>query len=225
MHHSALMGRLKIVFSVTFHRDPDPVPALAIVLILARARRPYRVVFLIGPAILASVAHAAEQALFVPAPDSIAALRGRAAGNGNSAFEAPAAHLVGDTYRLDTVAGSQAEEQVSGQSRGPICPNRFYAVPNKVPSDLPNVVAHQTATRGSTQEAGGNSAQGYAGRTPAQSLDLQATRGRCTRNSRTSYHSGRPSTYRRKSRSLLPEVARSKPGNPAPGRVPGRTEG
>jgi hypothetical protein len=177
----------------------------------------------LAPSVFPAEVFPAELALFaLPAPDTVAALRGLAAGNGNSAFESPAAApLAGDIYPLNTAAGRQATGQGQVQRCGSICPNRFYAVPNYCPSDHPNVAAHQTAIRRSMQGAGGSSAQGFAERITAQPQDLQATRVRCTRCSRTSYHPGRPSTYRRKKTSSLAVGARSRPGNLARRRMPG----
>jgi hypothetical protein len=84
--------------------------------------------------------------------------------DGISAVEAhAAAPLVGDTDPRNIDAGRQAAGQASGQRAGPICPNRFGDVPNHGPSDHPSVAVHPAATRGSTQEAGGSSARGFAG--------------------------------------------------------------
>ena len=111
-------------------------------------------------------AFSAEQArLALPAvPENVAALRGYAAGNGISGYAAPfAAPLVLDTDPLNTAAGIRATGRVLELRGGPICPNRFYDVPIHVPSAHSSVVVHRAATRGSTQEAGGSSAQGFAG--------------------------------------------------------------
>lgn len=87
-------------------------------------------------------------ALLSPALDTVAALQGRVAGDGISAFEAhAAAPLAEDTGLPNILADRLVAEQVPRQRCGPICPNRFYAVPNHDPSDLPNVVAHPSATR------------------------------------------------------------------------------
>jgi hypothetical protein len=116
------------------------------------------------PVFPAGVSPAEQAPLALPAPDSVAARWGHAAGNGNSAFESPAAALLaGDTDPLNTAAGRQAAGQVPGPRGGSICPSRCCAVPNLGPSNDPNVAAHHAATRGSVREAGGSNAQGCAG--------------------------------------------------------------
>lgn len=107
---------------------------------------------------------AEREAFAVPVPDIVAALWGHAVGSGNSAAEArAAAPPVGDTDPLNTAAGREAAGQAPARQRGPIYPNRFYAVPSHGPSDHPNAEAHQIAIRGSMLEDGGNSAQESAG--------------------------------------------------------------
>lgn len=97
-------------------------------------------------------------------PDSAAALRSRAAGNGNSVVRAyAAARLVADSDPSRTAAGRPAAGPAPGRSGGPICPNRFYAAPIRGPSAHPNGVAHPAASRGSSLAHGGSSAQERAG--------------------------------------------------------------
>lgn len=98
------------------------------------------------------------------APDSAAALRARAAGNGNSVVRAyAAARLVADSDPSSTAAGRPAAGQAPGRIGGPIGPNRFCAAPNHGPSARPNGVAHPGASRGSSSAPGGSSAQERAG--------------------------------------------------------------
>ena len=106
----------------------------------------------------------------LPAPYSVAAQRNRAADNGNSSLESAVAPLAGDTGPSSTAAGKLAAVQVPEPRGAPIGPNRLCVVPNHDPSDDPNVVVRHAATRESTRAAGGSSARGFAGRTPAQPL-------------------------------------------------------
>src|SRR5450830_1356277 len=167
----------------------------------------------------------ARALLALPAPDSAAALRRHAAGNGNSGCEAPVAAPLGDTDPLNTAAGRQAAGRALEQNGGSNCPIRFDVAPIDCPSARPSAAVHPTATRESTQEDPGSSAPGFAGRTAAQPLGPQAPTARCTRNSRTSCRPGRPSTCHRRRNSSNSVVARSKPGSPAPARVPDTAAG
>ena len=99
----------------------------------------------------------------LPAPGSVAALQGHAAGNGNAAVEARVAPLAGDSDLVSTAAGKWAAGQAPGWSRGSIYSNRFSDFPNHGPSDHPNEAAHQSAIRESMQGAGGSSAREFSG--------------------------------------------------------------
>lgn len=70
-----------------------------------------------------------------------------AAGNGNSACEASAAALPGDTCPRYTAAGKREAERAPEQSSDSSGSTRFGAVPSHCPSAVPSVAAHSTATR------------------------------------------------------------------------------
>jgi hypothetical protein len=105
---------------------------------------------------------------------------------------------VGGTDLQNTVAGRQVAGRALELNCAPIDPNRCDDAAIRYPSAGPNAVAHPSATRESNPEERGSSAQGFAARIAAQHLESQSPRARCTRNSRTSYHSDIPSTCHRK---------------------------
>src|ERR1700694_5050980 len=84
------------------------------------------------------------------APDSAAALRRLAAGNGNSGLEAPAAAPRADIESLNIAAGRQAAGPAEVQSCDSSCPIRFDAAPMHRPSAHPSAAARPNATREST---------------------------------------------------------------------------
>lgn len=97
-------------------------------------------------------------------PDSVAALRAHAAGNGNAAVGTRiAAPLVEGSGPLSTGAGKKAAGQAAAPSGDPTCPSRACAVPNRGPSCWPSVAAHPDASRGNSAADGGSSARGLAG--------------------------------------------------------------
>ena len=155
----------------------------------------------------------------LPAPDSAAALRPHAAGNGNAGSEAAAVAALVDSDSLNTAAGRQAAGRALAQNCGSTGSSRFAVAPILCPSARPSGAAHPTPTRESTQEEPGSSAQGFAERTAAHTPAPPVPKARCTKSLHTSYHPGTPSTCHRKRRSLNSVAGRSRPGSPAPGRV------
>jgi hypothetical protein len=135
-----------------------------------------------------------------PLPDHAAAPGHRATGNGNSAGEYPAAARPADSAPPNTFADRPGAVPALEQNGGSICPIRADAAPSHCPNDRPSVVMPLAATRENTREDSGSSARGHAGRTAAQNPGLQVPTARCTRNSRTSYPFGKPSTCHRKRR-------------------------
>ena len=128
--------------------DLEP-PGVPVVERLELAAECLRLLFAWNLSLQAFPVFPAEQALFaLLAPDSVAALLGHAARTGISAVVAhAAAPLVGDTGPPNIPVDRQAAGLALEQPGGPICPNRFYAVPNHGPSGHPNVAAHPSATR------------------------------------------------------------------------------
>ena len=168
----------------------------------------------------------APQALLARAAADNAAERLRhAADNGNSGFEAPAAAPLWDTDSLNIASDRQAEARAREPSGGPIDPIRFDAAPIHYPNAGPSVAAHLPATLGRTAAAAGNSARGFAKCTTARTPAPRAPKARCTTRSRTSHPLGTPSTGHRRKNNSNSVVARSKPGSPAPARVPGTPAG
>ena len=95
-------------------------------------------------------AQKARALLALVAPDSAAALRRHAAGNGNSDCAAPAAAPLADTGPRNISVGRQAAARAPERSCGPTGPIRCDAVATRCPSARPSVAAHPTATREST---------------------------------------------------------------------------
>ena len=107
----------------------------------------------------------------VPAPDSVGAPQGHAAGIGSSGCAAPAAApLRGDSDPPNTVVDTQAAGQARERNGDSTGPSRCDAAPNHCPSARPSAAAHRSATRESTEAEPGSSAQGFAGRTPARTI-------------------------------------------------------
>ena len=147
------------------------------------------------------------------------------AGNCNFCHAASAAAPPVDTGLLNTGAGRQAVGRALELTFDSIGPNRFDAAPSHSPSAGPSGAAHSIATRENTEEAAGSSARGFAGCTAAQPPAPHKTRGRYTRNWRTSYRSRKPSTCRHKRNSWHPSVGHSRLGSPAPVPVAAAVEG
>ena len=165
-----------------------------------------------APETLPAFSVAEAQALLVqPAVESAGGSPCCAAGNGSSGCVVYAAAPDRDSDHRNICADRQAAGRALEQTCSSICPIPFVAAPIHGPSADPNEAAHSTATRESIQEAADSSEPGYAGRTAAPPPAPQMTRGHCTRYSRTSYRSGKPSTFHRKRNNWHPPLERSRP--------------
>ena len=145
---------------------------------------------------------APRAATALAAAERAPALRALSAHTGTSRAAALAAAPLGDIDPRNTAAGKPVAGRAHEERDGPIGPIRFDAAPSHGPSARPNVAAHRTATRPRRLADGDSSARVSEGRTPARLPGPPAPRGRCTRNSRTSYLFRTPSTcHRRRSSS------------------------